>query len=323
MLAGFACLLTAAAVAQSAPKSNIQHVLLISVDGLHAIDVANYVAKNPQSALAELSGHGVTYTNARTPANSDSFPGLLALVTGGSPITTGLFYDVSYDRTIFAPTDVTCSHRPVGWSMTFDESIDLYDAHHVSQDRIDPNALPRHLVNGHCVPLFPHQALRTNTIFEVAREAKMHTAWADKHPAYDLVNGPSGEGVEDLYTPEITSVNGFDATASVVCTVRNDQLKVHGIINQIHGRRHDGSGGAGVDPAILGMKFQAVCGGQKLVRDNDVPMTDPSFCHNDPLSGHHGGYLDGDGTPTDVLAYGFNNNHAALPRMIAAFRGSG
>jgi len=78
----------------------IKHVLLISVDGLHALDVANYVANHPQSALAELANHGVTYSNARTPANSDSFPGLLALVTGGSPVTGGLFYDVSYNRSI-------------------------------------------------------------------------------------------------------------------------------------------------------------------------------------------------------------------------------
>ena len=69
---------------QAKPGSNgkIKHVLLISVDGLHALDVANYVAVHKDSALAELSGHGVTYSNARTPANSDSFPGLLALVTG-------------------------------------------------------------------------------------------------------------------------------------------------------------------------------------------------------------------------------------------------
>ena len=84
-------------------ETNIKHVLLISVDGLHALDVSNYVAAHPNSALAELSQHGVTYSNARTPANSDSFPGLMALVTGGSPVTTGLFYDVSYDRTIFIP----------------------------------------------------------------------------------------------------------------------------------------------------------------------------------------------------------------------------
>ena len=100
-----ACLPTLAARANNNNNNvqNVQHVLLISVDGLHALDVTRYVHDHPRSALAELSGHGVTYTNARTPANSDSFPGLLALVTGGSPITTGLFYDVSYDRTIFDP----------------------------------------------------------------------------------------------------------------------------------------------------------------------------------------------------------------------------
>jgi len=309
------CLPTLAARANS--NNSVQHVLLISVDGLHALDVTRFVHDHPRSALAELSGHGVTYTNARTPANSDSFPGLLALVTGGSPITTGLFYDVRHDRPIFDPTDPTCSQTP-GNMMVFDESIDRYDANHVSLDVIDPNALPRHRVNGQCVPLFPHEALRTNTIFEVARAAGKHTAWADKHPAYDLVNGPSGQGVEDLYTPEITNVGGFDATVSVVCTVRNDQKKVQAIINQIHGLRHDGSPGPGVAPAIFGMNFQAVSVGQKLARDN----RDLS-CSNDPLTGQQGGYLDGDGTPRRVLAYGLDQTDAALASMIAALRQEG
>lgn len=35
----------------------IKHVLLISVDGLHALDVANYVAAHPNSAMARLAGH--------------------------------------------------------------------------------------------------------------------------------------------------------------------------------------------------------------------------------------------------------------------------
>src|SRR6202790_4418125 len=83
----------------------IKHVLLVSIDGMHALDVANYVKSHPGSALDELSEHGVTFSNARTPANSDSFPGLLALVTGGSPITHGLFYDVSYDRAVYDPTN--------------------------------------------------------------------------------------------------------------------------------------------------------------------------------------------------------------------------
>ncbi len=88
-----ACGLVTQAHAEDSP---IAHVLLISVDGLHALDVARYVESHPNSALAELSEHGATYTSARTPANSDSFPGLLALVTGGSPVSRDVFYDVSY-----------------------------------------------------------------------------------------------------------------------------------------------------------------------------------------------------------------------------------
>src|SRR6267142_2054103 len=146
----------------------IRHVLLISVDGLHALDVANYVAAHPNSALAELSRHGVTYSNARTPANSDSFPGLLALVTGGSPISHGLFYDVSYDRTYFDPTNVTCAGR-AGNNMVFDETIDLYNSANLSLDVIDATHLPRRLVNGACVPVYPHNAIESNTIFEVVK----------------------------------------------------------------------------------------------------------------------------------------------------------
>src|SRR5260221_2215398 len=235
-------LLAGIAINATAQAADIDHVLLISVDGLHALDVARYVENHPQSALAELSRHGVTYTNARTPSLSDSFPGLLALVTGGSPISHGLFYDVSYDRNIFDPTNTTCSGAP-GNTMVFDESIDLYTGN-VSQNVIDPSLLPRHLdQHGSCVPLYPHNAIRSNTIFEVVKASGGHTAWADKHPAYDLVNGPSGHGVDALFTPEITNVNGFDATVSVVCTVENDQKKVKAILNEIHGRKHDGSNG--------------------------------------------------------------------------------
>src|SRR6202035_959253 len=246
---------------------NVKHVLLISVDGMHALDVANYVQSNPGSALKELSEHGATFSNARTPANSDSCPGLLALVTGGSPRTHGLFYDYSYDRTIWAPDNKTCSGR-AGTQMIFDESIDLYVGG-VSQNVIDPNALPRYIDgHGHCSPLYPHSALRTNTLFEVIKAQHAgRTAWADKHPAYDLVNGPSGTGVDDLYTPEITNVGGFDNTISVVCTAQNDALKVQAILNEIKGLTHDGTKFVGV-PTVFGMNFQAVSVGQKLLMDN-------------------------------------------------------
>ena len=298
----------------------VDHVLLISVDGLHALDVSRFVDSHPRSALAALAAHGVTYANARTPAHSDSFPGLLALVTGGSPVSHGVFYDVSYDRTLFDPTNVTCSGQ-AGNMIVFDESIDLYDAAHVSKDVIDPTKLPRRLTErGQCVPVFPHDFIKSNTIFEVARAAGGQTAWADKHPAYDLVNGPSGKGVADLYTPEITNVDGADATASVVCTVANDQKKVAAILNQIHGRNHDGTRSPGV-PAVFGMNFQAVSVGQKLAKNNFdgscAEDTDPR------LNGQPGGYKDGSGTPGDVLAYGLEKTDQALQSMIDALKQQG
>jgi hypothetical protein len=314
----FSLLLLSSIFAAAADGSDkkVRHVLLISVDGLHALDVARYIETHPDSALAELARHGITYSNARTPRNSDSFPGLLALVTGGSPVSGGLFYDVSYDRSIFDPTNTTCTGTP-GNMMVFDESIDKYNAQNVSLNVIDPAKLPRTIdAHGNCVPLYPHSALRTNTIFEVVKAEGGHTAWADKHPAYDLVNGPSGNGVDDLYTPEVTNVNGLDNTHSVVCTVQNDHLKVQAIINEIHGLKHDGQPGSGV-PEVFGMNFQAVSVGQKLAIDNF-----DSSCVSDTgsLNGQPGGYKDGSGTPTAVLAYGLDQTDAALASMIQALK---
>jgi len=311
----------APAAADGLGSGNITHVLLISVDGLHALDVANYVAAHPDSAFAALASHGITYSNARTPALSDSFPGLLALVTGGSPISHGLFYDVSYNRSVFDPTNTSCQGQP-GNMQVYDETIDKYNGNPpVSLNVIDPTTLPRYInADGQCAPKWPHNAIRVNTIFEVAKAAGGHTAWADKHPAYDWVNGPSGKGVDDLYTPEITNNNGFDATGSVVCTVQNDHLKVQAILNEIHGLSHDGTGHPGI-PAVFGMNFQAVSVGQKLEKDNKdgscTADTDPT------IHGQPGGYLDGAGTPTNVLAYGLKWTDAALWSMIKALKSQG
>jgi hypothetical protein len=299
----------------------IKHVLLISVDGLHALDVANYVAAHPHSALATLASHGITYSNARTPANSDSFPGLLALVTGGSPISHGLFYDVSYNRSVFDPTNTTCSGQP-GNMQVFDESIDQYSGTPpVSLNKININALPNHRdEDGNCLRYFPHNAMKSNTIFEVVKATGGRTAWADKHPAYDLVNGPSGKGVDDLYTPELTNVGGFDNTVSVVCTSQNDELKVQGVLNEIRGRTHDGKPGADI-PAVFGMNFQAVSVGQKLEKDNKAGPGLACPTDTDPtINGQPGGYLDGSGTPTAVLSFGLGYVDDALGRMIKALK---
>jgi len=78
---GLCCVLGLTAHADSetsalGPENPVKHVLLISVDGLHAVDLTNYVATHPDSTLAQLSKHGVTYANNSTSIPSDSFPGL-------------------------------------------------------------------------------------------------------------------------------------------------------------------------------------------------------------------------------------------------------
>ena len=320
-------------------EDQTERVLLISVDGLHALDVARYLDSHPYSTMKQLAGHGITYSNARTPANSDSFPGLLALVTGGSPVTGGLFYDVSYDRSYFANGDSTCSgivNDPApgaahtagkGSAIAFDESIDLYGTDPVtglplSRNVINPNSLPYQIdSNKQCVPVYPHNALKTNTIFEVVKRHGGVTAWADKHPAYELVRGPSGTGLDDLYTPEITNVGGLDNTVSVICTHENDHLKTVGIINQIHGLTHDGQPARGV-PTVFGTDYQAVSVGQKVSHDTPDRSCINSSTAADAarLSGQPGGYIDGSGVPTEVLSYALDAVDADLGLIADALR---
>jgi len=232
----------------------VQHVLLISVDGMHESDLRQYVAGHPTSALAVLSGSGVTFSQAHSAMPSDSFPGLLALVTGGTPKSTGVYYDDSYDRKLSAAGS-DC--KVAGTEVVYDESIDK-DSDLLDSGGIDPAKLPRDPANG-CQPVYPHSFLRVNTVFEVAKAAGLTTAWADKHPAYDLIQGPSGKGVDDLYTPEIN--NATSPADSEAKTAAYDALKVKAVLNQIGGQTS--AGAAGQVPAIFGMNFQALSVAQK------------------------------------------------------------
>src|SRR5579859_2984799 len=81
----------------------VKHVLLLSIDGMHAVDYENCVASKTCPHLAALGKTGVNYTRTSTSRPSDSFPGLMAIVSGGSPRTVGGFYDVAYDRVLAPP----------------------------------------------------------------------------------------------------------------------------------------------------------------------------------------------------------------------------
>src|SRR5882672_6463490 len=80
-----------------------RHVLLISVDGMHALDFHNCVLANTCPNLAALGNNGINYTRTSTSKPSDSFPGLMAIVTGGTPKLVGAYYDVAYDRVLAPP----------------------------------------------------------------------------------------------------------------------------------------------------------------------------------------------------------------------------
>src|SRR5215831_20339617 len=195
---------TASASTQAKPNQ-IRHVLLLSIDGLHEQDLARYTALNPNSALAQLTHLGTTYTDASTSKPSDSFPGLLSMLTGGSPRSTGVFYDDSYDRTLVPPQGACVSGKAgPGTEVLFDESIDIDLTRLDGGGGINTANLPLDPFNK-CLPVFPHQYLRVNTIFEVVKKAGGYTAWSDKNFGYDIVQGPSGKGVDDLFIREIKS----------------------------------------------------------------------------------------------------------------------
>jgi hypothetical protein len=218
-----------------AQNNHIKRVLLISVDGMHAVDFTNCAngistVNNGAPycpALAALGNTGINYVAASTSKPSDSFPGLTAIVTGGSPALTGVYYDVAYSRNFDAPAKTTgngvqagpCKPfgKPTGTTTEYEEGIDrdqtkvnggapgaaLTDG---GVDSIDTRRLVRDPANG-CNPVMPWEFVRANSIFSVIHQAGGYAAWSDKHPAYASVGSGLGiAALDDFYAPEINSV---------------------------------------------------------------------------------------------------------------------
>ena len=323
----------------------VQHVLLLSIDGFHAVDLEICVAKGTCPNLSKLAEHGITYTNASTTKPSDSFPGLLAPVTGGTSKSTGVFYDDSYDRTLFAPAGnppAPCTVGP-GAETNLAENLDK-NQHSIdggvnasltglnSAVAIDPNNLPGQSVNGHCSPVWPHNFIRTNSIFGVIHKHRLRTAWSDKHAAYDIINGNDpdtqpangpGTNLDDFFAPEINSdlsdaniklahtllglhfstapdptSRGGDFTSAIDAVEFYDGLKVRATLNQINGFDHTGNTRLST-PAIFGMNFQSVSVGQKL---------------------KIAGYTDPIATPTANLANAIKFVDTSIAQMVEALQ---
>ncbi|MEA2214414.1 MAG: hypothetical protein QOF83_4362 [Solirubrobacteraceae bacterium] len=314
-------------------RHGVKHVLLVSVDGLHQSDLTWYVRQHPDSALAKLAGRGIDYSQARTPIPSDSFPGMVAQVTGGNPATTGVYYDAEYNHNLLPAGTTSCAGKKTGAEVNYFEviakdplSIDsgqglpglpdsiLALTPNPTYSLINPAALP--VDPASCRPIYPHSYLKVNTIFEVARRHGLRTAWSDKHAAYEILNGPSGTGIQDLFAPEINSnslqpngqpyPDGGDWTTDNNATMQYDSYKVQAVLNEIDGYDHSRSEKVGT-PAIFGMNFQTVSTAQKL------PVSD----------GLTGGYLPGTSTPGPLLSRALDYVDAKLAAMVSALRARG
>ena len=334
-----AALATSSAVAKR--HAQIRHVLLISVDGLHQSDLAWYIAHHPGSELAKLAAGGAEFSNAHTSVPSDSDPGGTALMTGGDPRATGVYYDVEYNHNLYEAGTTSCT-GPTGADVIYDSPDDLDSTRLDAGQGIpgllsDPSKIlqmtgkPQTLLNPAtfpvdpetCQPIWPHSYLKVNTIFEVAHRAWLRTAWSDKHPVYESFNGPSGTGIDDLFTPEIDSnaiepdgtpyPGGVSWTGDNAATRQYDSYKVQAIVNEIDGYDHSGTGPKVGVPAIFGMNFQTVSTAEKLLKSEDV-IGGPIL---------PGGYLPGTTTPGPLLSSALDYINAQLQRMDQEIQAQG
>ncbi len=313
-------------------RSSLAHVLLISVDGLHQSDLEWYVHNHPTTELAKLVGGGAEFARAHTPIPSDSFPGMVAQVTGANPRTAGVYYDDEYSHAVLPAGTTSCHGQPTGGEVIYDSPDDkdetALDAGQgltgLPGSILEMTGQPRSLLNPAtlpvnpqtCQPIYPHEYLQVNTIFEVAHEHGLLTAWSDKHPAYDSLNGPSGNGIDDLFTPEIDSIalepsgNPYPGeiswTGDNAATMQYDSYKVQAVLNEIDGYDHSRTTQVGV-PAIFGMNFQTVSTAEKLLSSD----------------GLNGGYLPGTTTPGPLLARALDFINAKLQAMDEALVAQG
>jgi hypothetical protein len=308
-------------------RSQIKHVLLLSVDGMHQQDLVWYVHHYPHSVLADLTAHGTEYSDALSTIPSDSFPATVGMMTGGNPGVTGFYYDDTYNYDVFPAGTTKCVGPPPGGQVNYDNTIDVnpnsLDAGEgltglpgsilqmTSNLRsvINPAALPVNPVT--CQPIYPNQYLKVNTIFDVAHQAGLLTAWADKHPSYLVLAGPSGNGVDDFFTPEISSQaigfpTGVTYDSDVAATMEFDSYRVQAVLNEIDGYNHSRTEHVGV-PALFGMNFQSVTTAEQQ------PESD----------GLTGGYLPGGKVPGPALTRAFNFVNAEIGSIVAQIKAQG
>jgi hypothetical protein len=361
-IAGLAALPAAAQSAAAQPGSgNIKHVLLISVDGMHAVDYLNcangiVTANGGQPfcpAIAGLGVTGVNYVAASTSKPSDSFPGLTAIVTGGSPALTGVYYDVAYSRNFDAPAKTTgnglgagpCTPyaSPTGTTSEYEEGIDI------DQTKVNGGAPGASLTDGTiasidskrlirdpsrgCAPVWPWEWVRTNSIFSVIHAAGGYAAWSDKHPAYSSVaSGIGPSALDDFYAPEINSnvigLPGVKTPTGASCAaIRDTGADLTAWTNSFENIQCydtlkvdavlnwiDGKNRLGVKTATS--KVPTIFGMNFQALSVGQKLIEKS-------NGVKGGYLDAQGTPSAALLDEFKFVDASIAAFVAELKKEG
>ena len=190
-------------------------------------------------------------------------------MTGGNPRSTGIYYDVSYNRSLLPPGTTSCAGVAPGTAVAYDESIDkdktrldagqglaglpgsILSMTAQPRDVINPAALP--VDPATCTPVLPHQYLKVNTLFDVAHQAGLRTAWSDKHagvrdprrPLRARRRRPLHPG--DQLRRARPAATGPRTTPS---TQQYDGYKVQAVLNEIDGYDHSRTTKVGI-PADL------------------------------------------------------------------------
>ncbi|MFZ0815523.1 MAG: alkaline phosphatase family protein [Candidatus Sulfotelmatobacter sp.] len=336
-------------------SGKIKHVLLLSIDGMHAVDfyncangIAGVNGGQPYCPnMAALSQTGINYVNSESSKPTDSFPGMAALASGGTPKTTGLYYDVAYDRSLDAPEKATgtglaagkCTPyaTPNGTTTDNDQGVDLDDTKlnggapgagltEGGIASLDPKKLSRDPQAG-CAPVYPWNFIRVNTAFGVVHAAGGYTAWIDKHPSYSFVGGPGGNGLDDYYAPEVSSavvpLPGVKTLLGAACDPVRDTIGASAWNASFENIQcYDAikvyallnqiagkthSGARAVVPAVFGMNFQSVYVGQST-NETGVAV---------------GGYQNAAALPTAPLLGEVEYVDTAIGEIVAALKSAG
>jgi hypothetical protein len=363
LLVVLGALSTASAIAQDRghewDRGDIRHVLLISVDGMHAVDFLNCSKGIPGvnngapycPNIAALGKRGINYVAASTSRPSDSFPGLTAIITGATPRTAGAYYDVAYDRSLDAPAKTTgngtvgapglctAGAAPTGTTTEYEEAIDLDQSKlnggepgapltGGSVKAIDPTRLPRD-PKRNCAPVWPWEFVRVNSIFTVIHQAGGYVAWSDKHAAYSSVSsGGTGYILDDFYSPEINSVPvalpGVKTPTGLNCSVLHDTADLTDWTTGFENIQcYDQLKVNGILNQIDGKTHD----GSKNAKVPEIfGMNFQAVSVGQKLiekSGPTGGYVDGMGTPTASLLTEFQFVDDSIGAMVDRLQDNG